>query len=50
MKIGIIGMPQSGKSTLFRLLTNSPSGLNGKAAIAVGKVPDPRIDRLSEIF
>ncbi|HHT74191.1 MAG TPA: redox-regulated ATPase YchF [Firmicutes bacterium] len=50
MKIGIIGMPQSGKSTLFRLLTNSQSGLNGKAAIAVGKVPDQRIDRLSEIF
>lgn len=50
MKIGIIGMPQSGKSTLFRLLTNSTPGLNGKAAIAVGKVPDQRIDRLSEIF
>ena len=50
MKIGIIGMPQSGKSTLFRLLTNTQPSLGNKATIAVGKVPDPRIDRLSEIF
>ena len=50
MKIGIIGMPQSGKSTLFRLLTNAQPGLGQKAAIAVGKVPDQRIDRLAEIF
>lgn len=50
MKIGIIGMPQSGKSTLFQLLTNTEPGLNGKAQVAVGKVPDPRIDRLRDIF
>ncbi len=54
MKIGIIGLPQTGKSTTFDLLqegvhsdaTTDPS----KARIGVIKVPDSRIDRLSGLF
>jgi hypothetical protein len=44
MELGIVGLPQSGKTTIFHALTT------GKAAKGVGtvKVPDPRLWRLSE--
>ena len=44
MKIGIIGKPQAGKSTLFRLLTNHAASANGKVQMAVGRIPDSRVD------
>jgi GTP-binding protein YchF len=54
MKLGIIGLPQSGKTTLFNALTRAmqPTGITGKIEIhtAVVDVPDPRVDKLSEMF
>ena len=54
MRLGIIGLPQSGKTTLFNALTRAtqPVGITGKMEIhtAVVDVPDPRVDRLSEMF
>lgn len=54
MKLGIIGLPQSGKTTLFNALTRAtqPTGLTGKMEVhtAVVDVPDPRVDRLSDMF
>ena len=52
MKIGIIGNPQVGKTTLFKLLTkiDGSGNINQKANIGIAKVPDSRIDFLSGIF
>jgi len=55
MRLGIIGLPQSGKTTLFNALTrgNQPTGVaTGKIEIhtAVVDVPDPRVDVLSKMF
>jgi len=55
MKLGIIGLPQSGKTTLFNALTrgNAPVGFSaGKIEMhtAVVDVPDPRVDKLSGLF
>jgi GTP-binding protein YchF len=55
MRLGIIGLPQSGKTTLFNALTrgHQPTGLSaGKVAMhtAVVDVPDPRVDRLAAMF
>ena len=55
MRLGIIGLPQSGKTTLFNALTRNsqPTGqVTGKIEIhtAVVDVPDPRVDRLSGMF
>ncbi len=60
MRIGIIGLPASGKSTLFALLTHTsalPSGWGGilpasggESAVALLKIPDPRLDALAPLF
>ena len=55
MQLGIIGLPQSGKTTLFNALTrgNMPTGISGgkvEVHTAVVDVPDERVDVLSEIF
>src|SRR5574337_1011160 len=54
MRIGIIGLPASGKSTVYRLLTHGQPSHHasqlGEAAIAVVKVPDPRLERLALMF
>jgi GTP-binding protein YchF len=55
MRLGIIGLPQSGKTTLFNALTRGsvPTGsASGKIEVhtAVVDVPDPRVDKLSAMF
>src|SRR5215469_16432139 len=51
MKTGIIGLPQVGKTSLFRILTKahlSPSHANPREAhVGVAKVPDDRLDRVA---
>jgi ribosome-binding ATPase len=54
MKTGIIGLPQVGKTSLFRILTKahlstSPSNPR-EAHVGVAKVPDDRLDRLAALF
>ena len=55
MKIGLVGLNQTGKTTLFNLLTgrdDSPvsGGGKGSANIGTGLVPDERIDFLTAIY
>ncbi len=56
MEIGIIGLPKSGKTTVFNALTRgeAQTGAYSSAAvtpnIGVVKVPDPRLDKLTEIL
>ncbi|MFN7971652.1 MAG: redox-regulated ATPase YchF [Acidobacteriota bacterium] len=53
MKVGIFGLPLSGKTTLFELLTSTHVTATGKRDVpnlAVLKVPDARLDRLSAMF
>src|SRR5262245_36852289 len=52
MRIGLFGFPQTGKSTLFRLLTGAAEaapGARDAVQIGVAKVPDLRLDRLTEM-
>ncbi|MEW6334281.1 MAG: DUF933 domain-containing protein [Thermodesulfobacteriota bacterium] len=52
MEIGILGLPQSGKSTLFEIMTGVRSReMHGEVCIkGLAAVPDARFDRLVEIF
>src|ERR671938_211772 len=54
MEIGIAGLPGSGKTTLFNALAHQHAHVGGYAGaepnLAVVKVPDERLDRLSALF
>src|ERR1700682_3233608 len=55
MKTGIIGLPQVGKTSLFRILTkahlsDSARANPREAHIGVAKVPDDRLDRLAALY
>ncbi len=56
LTIGIIGLPQSGKTTLFNALTKAGAPISGyatstvQANMAIVQVPDARLQPLAEIF
>jgi GTP-binding protein YchF len=56
LTVGIIGLPLSGKTTLFNALTRAAAEISGyptstvQANRAVVQVPDERLDRLAAIF
>lgn len=54
MQIGIVGLPQSGKSTLFQTITKTHLDPSAMAKVetnqAMIKIPDARLDKLTEIF
>ncbi len=55
MRLGIIGFPQSGKTTIFNALTRgsrTPLASAGRIEIhtAVVDVPDERVDQLAQLF
>jgi len=53
MKTGIIGLPQVGKTSLFKILTKvavEDRGYSREAHIGIAKVPDDRLDRLAALF
>lgn len=54
MQIGLVGLQYSGKSTLFNILSETDHSQHNigldKATIEVVKVPDERLEKLTEIF
>src|SRR2546421_10302573 len=55
MKTGIIGLPQVGKTSLFRILTKAHLSEQAysnprEAHIGVAKLPDDRLDRLAALY
>jgi GTP-binding protein YchF len=53
MKCGIIGLPQSGKTSIFRVLTHSQAAdahSRKETQLGVAHVPDSRLDQLAALF
>ena len=55
MKIGLVGFPGSGKTTVFNALTGLSAetgygAARGKTNLGVVKVPDARVEALTELF
>src|SRR5262245_12054844 len=55
MKVGLVGFPGTGKTTVFNALTGQTAetgygAARGKTHLGVVKVPDARVDALAKIF
>src|SRR5262245_48914298 len=53
-RVGILGLPQSGKTTLFEILMqgagHAAPDTSGRGRIGVVRVPDERVDRLAALY
>ena len=52
LRAALIGLPSSGKTTLFQLMTSAREAPKGKGDVAIGisKVPDARLDALTAMY
>jgi GTP-binding protein YchF len=55
LRTALIGFPSAGKTTLFQLMTShheAPKAAHGRleAVVGIARVPDPRVDRLAELY
>jgi len=55
LRAALIGFGQTGKTTLFQLMTSAREAARaahgkGEATIGISKVPDPRLDRLTTMY
>jgi len=48
LEIGIVGLPSSGKTTLFRALTRAEATGSGKEHVGMAQIADARLDALAE--
>jgi len=52
--VGILGLPRSGKTTLFEILMQGAGGTGSHASrrehVGIVRVPDPRVERLTALF
>jgi hypothetical protein len=49
LAVGIVGLPDSGKTTLFNVLTGAGAALSGKEHVGMAPVADERLDRVAEV-
>jgi ribosome-binding ATPase YchF (GTP1/OBG family) len=49
LEVGIVGLPNAGKTTLFTALTRAGTTVSGKENVGMAPIPDPRLQQLAEV-
>jgi hypothetical protein len=49
LEVGIVGLPSSGKTTLFRALTRAETHGSGKEHVGMAQIPDERLDAVAQV-
>jgi ribosome-binding ATPase YchF (GTP1/OBG family) len=49
LEVGIVGLPSSGKTTLFRVLTRAEAQGSGQEHVGMAQIPDDRLEALARV-
>ena len=49
LQVGIVGLPNAGKTTLFRALTQARRRRSGKEHVGMAAIPDERLQKLAAV-
>jgi len=49
LEVGIVGLPNAGKTTLFNALTGAAATVSGKENVGMARVADDRLDRVAAV-